>query len=122
LGAEETTLLERGSRLLPRTEPFAGDLVAKSFKENGIDVRLDRFPVPIERPVPGGPVTVHTDDGERTDADEILVAAGRRLAVDDVGLEAVGLQRTSAATNVAYEATDDFDLNVERRDWDASYK
>jgi dihydrolipoamide dehydrogenase len=82
-GAEETTVVERGSRLLPRTEPFAGELVAKSFQESAISVRLDRFPVRVERPVPGGPVSVHTDYGERIEADEILVATGRRLAVDD---------------------------------------
>jgi pyruvate/2-oxoglutarate dehydrogenase complex dihydrolipoamide dehydrogenase (E3) component len=92
LGARETTLLVRGDRLLPRTEPFAGDLLAKSFQESGIDVRFGRSAVRVERPVPGGPVTVHTDDGSRVEADEILVATGRRIAVGDIGLETVGLK------------------------------
>jgi pyruvate/2-oxoglutarate dehydrogenase complex dihydrolipoamide dehydrogenase (E3) component len=37
-------------------------------------------------------VTVHTDDGSRIEADELLVGTGRRLAVDDLGLETIGLR------------------------------
>ncbi|GAA2340108.1 NAD(P)/FAD-dependent oxidoreductase [Dactylosporangium salmoneum] len=92
LGAQETTVLVRGERLLARAEPFAGDMVARSFRESGIDVRFGRSVVRVERPVPGGPVTVHTDDGARIDADEILVGAGRWPAVDDIGLETIGLR------------------------------
>ncbi|MEV7970143.1 NAD(P)/FAD-dependent oxidoreductase [Sphaerisporangium sp. NPDC088356] len=92
LGAEETTVLVRGNRLLSRTEPFAGELLAKSFRESGIDVRFGRSPTRVERPVPGGPVTVHTDDGSLIEADEILVATGRRAAVGDIGLETAGLR------------------------------
>ena len=91
LGAEEVTIIERGDRLLPRTERFAGKLVEESFRGSGIDVRLGRSPVLVERPVPSGPVTVEVDDGSRFHADEILVATGRRAAVDDLGLETVGL-------------------------------
>lgn len=65
LGAKETTVLVRGDRLLARAEPFAGELLARSFAEVGIDVRFGRSPVRVDRPGPGGPVTVHTDDGVR---------------------------------------------------------
>jgi Pyruvate/2-oxoglutarate dehydrogenase complex, dihydrolipoamide dehydrogenase (E3) component, and related enzymes len=91
LGAEETTMLVRGRRLLGRTEPFAGELVAEAMRAAGIDVRFGESPARVERPVPGGPVTVHTASGARIEADEILVAAGRELAVHDIGLETVGL-------------------------------
>jgi dihydrolipoamide dehydrogenase len=92
LGSQETTVLVRGDRLLGRVEPFAAELLAKSFQESGIDVRFGRSPVRVERPVSGGPVTVHTDDGSRVEADDILVATGRRPAVGDIGLETVGLE------------------------------
>jgi pyruvate/2-oxoglutarate dehydrogenase complex dihydrolipoamide dehydrogenase (E3) component len=92
LGARETTVLVRGDRLLARTEPFAGELLASSFEESGIDVRFGRSPSRVERPAPGGPVTVYTDDGSQIEADEILVATGRRAAVGDIGLETVGLK------------------------------
>jgi pyruvate/2-oxoglutarate dehydrogenase complex dihydrolipoamide dehydrogenase (E3) component len=89
LGAEETTLLVAGDRLLPRHEPFAGDLVATSFRESGIDVRLGRSAARVDRPVPDGPVTVLVDDGSRVEAEEILVATGRRANVTGIGLETI---------------------------------
>jgi pyruvate/2-oxoglutarate dehydrogenase complex dihydrolipoamide dehydrogenase (E3) component len=92
LGAEETTMLVTGERLLRKTEPFAGDLVAKSFQDAGIDVRLSRFVTHVERPVPAGPVTVHTDDGSKVEADEILVGTGREPVVRGIGLETIGVE------------------------------
>jgi pyruvate/2-oxoglutarate dehydrogenase complex dihydrolipoamide dehydrogenase (E3) component len=91
LGAEQTTMLVRGDRLLRRIEPFAGELLLNSFGKAGIDVRLGRSAIRVERPVPGGPVTVHTDDGARIEADEILVGTGRRPAVTDIGLDTIGM-------------------------------
>jgi pyruvate/2-oxoglutarate dehydrogenase complex dihydrolipoamide dehydrogenase (E3) component len=91
LGSREVTMLVRDDRLLPRTEPFAGELVAKSFRESGINVRLGHEATRVERPVPGGPVTVEVDDGSRIEADEILVAAGRVPVVAGIGLETIGL-------------------------------
>jgi pyruvate/2-oxoglutarate dehydrogenase complex dihydrolipoamide dehydrogenase (E3) component len=92
LGAEETIMLVAGERLLPKTEPFASDLVAKSFQDAGIEVRLGRFATNVQRPVPGGPVTVHVDDGSRVQADEILVGTGREPVVSGIGLETVGVE------------------------------
>lgn len=91
LGAREVTMAVADDRLLERAEPFAGELLAKSFHESGIDVRFGRSVARVERPVPGGPVTVYTDDGPGVEADEILVAAGRQANVRDIGLETVGL-------------------------------
>ncbi len=87
LGAEETTLLVRGDRLLPRHEPFAADLLETSFRQSGIDVRLNASATRVDRPVPGGPVTVLADDGSRIEADQILAATGRRANVAGIGLE-----------------------------------
>lgn len=90
LGAEETTILA-GERLLPRLEPFAGELLAQSFRDSGIDVRLGRRATEVRRAIADGPVTVRVDDGSLIEADEILVATGRRPNVVDVGLETAGL-------------------------------
>ena len=92
LGTGELTMFVAGERLLPRAEPFAGELVAKSFQSAGIDVRLGRFVTRVERPVPAGSVTVHTDDGSQLEADEILVGTGRDPVVHGIGLEAIGLE------------------------------
>ena len=92
LGTRETTVLVAGERLLPRAEPFAGELLAQSFRDSGIDVRLGRFVTRVERPVPAGPVTVHVDDGSQVEADEILVGTGRDPVVRGIGLETIGLE------------------------------
>jgi pyruvate/2-oxoglutarate dehydrogenase complex dihydrolipoamide dehydrogenase (E3) component len=94
LGAEETVMLVRGDRLLGRTEPFAGDLVAASLRDSGIDVRFGARLERVERPVPGGPVSLEvTDNGaaKPIEVDELLVATGRTPRTGDLGLSTVGL-------------------------------
>ncbi|MGW0481698.1 dihydrolipoyl dehydrogenase family protein [Nonomuraea sp. NPDC003214] len=91
LGARRTTVLVRGGSLLERMEPFAGELVAASFAASGIDVRTGAEAARVERPVPGGPVTVHLAEGPPLVADELLVATGRRAATAGLGLDSVGL-------------------------------
>ena len=92
LGVEETTMIVASERLLPRTEPFAGDLLAKSFQDSGIDVRLGRFVTGVDRPDLAGPVTVHVDDGSQVAADEVFVGTGRDPVVRGIGLEAIGVE------------------------------
>ncbi|HEX4812797.1 MAG TPA: NAD(P)/FAD-dependent oxidoreductase [Nonomuraea sp.] len=92
LGARQTTVLVRGGGLLGRMEPFAGELVAESFAAAGIEVRTRTDVAAVERPEPGGKVTVHLTDGPPLEADELLVATGRRPATRDVGLSTVGLR------------------------------
>src|SRR5215207_1877154 len=75
-----------------RVEPFAGEQVATAFGEGGIDVRFSTSVQSVARPEPGGPVTVRLAGGEAVDADELLVATGRKPATDHVGLPTVGLR------------------------------
>ncbi|MGP3912812.1 NAD(P)/FAD-dependent oxidoreductase [Nonomuraea sp. NBC_00507] len=91
LGARQTTVLVRGGGLLGRMEPFAGEMLAESFAEAGIDVRTHTDVVRVERPEPGGKVTVHLPEEPPLEADELLVATGRRPATRDLGLGSVGL-------------------------------
>jgi pyruvate/2-oxoglutarate dehydrogenase complex dihydrolipoamide dehydrogenase (E3) component len=91
LGARETTMLVRGDGLLGRVEPFAGELLADSMRDRGIGVRLGADVTQVDRKTGGGPVTVHLAGGETVEADELLVATGRRPATADVGLDTVGL-------------------------------
>ncbi|MEU0159657.1 NAD(P)/FAD-dependent oxidoreductase [Streptomyces sp. NPDC006261] len=109
LGAE-VTLLIRGKGLLPKMEPFAGELVAEALEEAGATIRTGVSVTAVERPAPDGPVTVVLDDGSRTEADEILFATGRAPRTDDLGLETVGLKPGSWLT------VDD-SCRVEGTDW-----
>ena len=106
----EVVVLERGDRLLGRLEPFAGELLADAFRDDGIDLRLGVAVTRAERQEPGGPVTVHLDDGSSLTGDELLVAVGRRPATSDLGLSTVGLE-PGAAVGV------DDSLRVTGSDW-----
>ncbi|HEV7212506.1 MAG TPA: NAD(P)/FAD-dependent oxidoreductase [Blastococcus sp.] len=85
----QVTVLELGERLLPPLEPAAGDAVAASLREKGVDVRLGVGVTAVRRD--GAEVVVTTPDGELR-GDEILVAAGRRARTGDIGLDTVGLE------------------------------
>ncbi|OEU92249.1 pyridine nucleotide-disulfide oxidoreductase [Streptomyces abyssalis] len=91
LGAEVTVLV-RGDRLLPRMEPFAGELVAGALTEAGASVRTGISVESLERPSPDRPVTLTLSDGGRLEADEVLFATGRAPRTDDIGLETVGCE------------------------------
>ncbi|HET8600335.1 MAG TPA: NAD(P)/FAD-dependent oxidoreductase [Segeticoccus sp.] len=84
------TLLQRGPRLLGRAEDVAGELVADGLRAAGVDVRLGVQATTVQRPRPGGEVTVQCDDGETVTGDELLAALGRRPATADLGVDTVG--------------------------------
>ncbi|MEV2190407.1 NAD(P)/FAD-dependent oxidoreductase [Streptomyces phaeochromogenes] len=86
----KVTVLVRGKGLLPRMEPFAGELVAEALTEAGADVRTGTSVEAVTRE--GATVVVTTSGGDRIEADEILFATGRAPRTDDLGLETVGLE------------------------------
>ncbi len=99
----QVTMIVRGERMLPRSEPFASEIVATALRDAGVDLRLKTDVSAVRRVDPrdtgigqihGGPVTVTLGD-EEVEADEILVAVGRRPALDSLGLDAVGLDESS---------------------------
>ena len=90
LGSESVVVLDRGERLLPRLEPFAGERLAAALREDGIDLRHGASVVGAGRDERG--VVVQLADGSEVVGDELLVAVGRRPATSDLGLESVGLE------------------------------
>jgi dihydrolipoamide dehydrogenase len=90
LGAA-VTLLAQADGLLPRMEPFAGDMIARAFTDSGIDVRIGVTVTKARRPGGAGPVTLTLDVGGEVEADEVLFATGRQPNTDDIGLDTVGL-------------------------------
>jgi dihydrolipoamide dehydrogenase len=83
------TLLVRGKGLLPRMEPFAGELVAEGLAAAGVTVRTGVSVTAVRRGPQG--VSVDLDTEERLESDEILFATGRAPRTDDLGLDTVGL-------------------------------
>lgn len=89
LGSSEVTVVEGGDRLLAREEPFAGEQVRAAFEAEGITVVTGARLTAVKR---NGSVLATLADGRQYEADEILVAAGRRPATADLGVDVVGLQ------------------------------
>jgi dihydrolipoamide dehydrogenase len=83
------TLLVR-SELLAGQEEFAGEMVAEALRADGVDVRTGAELAAVSRDEAGVHVTL--GDGSTVDADEFLVATGRRPVTSGIGLETVGLQ------------------------------
>lgn len=84
------TLLVRGDRLLRDCEPEARELVERSLRSNGVKIHFETELSAVARPVERGPVTA-TFNCESIEVDEIVLATGRRVNTDDIGLETVGL-------------------------------
>ncbi|MFI6006021.1 dihydrolipoyl dehydrogenase family protein [Streptomyces sp. NPDC051366] len=87
----QVTVLVRGSGLLPRMEPFAGELVAEALREAGAVVRTGVSVEAVVRNGSTGPVQVVLEGGEILEGDELLMATGRSPRTEDIGLETVGL-------------------------------
>ncbi|WP_329042323.1 NAD(P)/FAD-dependent oxidoreductase [Streptomyces sp. NBC_00178] len=97
LGAQVTMLI-RGERLLPKMEPFAGELVAASLAEAGVRIMTGVSATEVRRAGHDGPVTVALDSGESLETDEILFATGRAPRTDDLGTGSVGIEPGSWLT------------------------
>ena len=90
LGSEEVSVLEGLPRLLSREEQFASEEVHAALEAEDITVVTGAVVQRVERDGRDGPVTIQTANGTYV-GDELLVAAGRRPATADLGLEKVDL-------------------------------
>jgi dihydrolipoamide dehydrogenase len=122
LGAEEITVIELGPALLGHVEPFAGELIAEQFGKLGITVRLGTELQSVRRPavkdtgigrIHGGPATIDAG-GSTFEVDEIVVAAGRRPASAELGLDRIGLDVSGSH---GFVTTDDHMTVVGAGDW-----
>lgn len=91
LGTDEVTVIQRGVRLIPRYEPFAGDLLRISFEQKGIKVVTGTTVRSVDRQDDGA-VRLSLSNGETLFADQVLAATGRLPRTQDIGLESVGLK------------------------------
>jgi pyruvate/2-oxoglutarate dehydrogenase complex dihydrolipoamide dehydrogenase (E3) component len=94
LGTEEVTVIERGARLIPKCEPFAGELLRAAFEQRGIGVLTDTTVRRVDRQ-PDGVARIALGNGRTLLADEVLVATGRQPRTGELGLETVGLKPNS---------------------------
>lgn len=84
----EVTVIEGAERILSLEEPEASARIAKAFAEDGIGVLTGARAQRVDHDARG----FRIDLGDRTvQAERLLVAAGRRNNLADLGLEHVGL-------------------------------
>ena len=100
-------LIEALDRILPNMEEFASEQVDAAMREAGIDLRTGVKATGVKR---NGSVRVELEQGEPVEADEILVAVGRRPRVDALGLDRIGVSADG------YLEVDD-QMRVDGSDW-----
>lgn len=83
------TLIEAAPRLLPREEPEASEIVTDALRDDGVEVLTGYQATSVAKDAAG--VRVCLGNGTSRLAARILVAAGRRAATDELGLEAAGV-------------------------------
>jgi dihydrolipoamide dehydrogenase len=105
------TLVEGEERLLPREEPFAGEELGEAMRErHGVEVLTGIRAEQVGHADAG--VAVQLDAGRRLEAEELLVAVGRRPRSDAIGLESAGVEPGDGG----FVETDDR-MRVGGRDW-----
>lgn len=103
----EVALLEREDRILVAEDPGPADLLRALLEREGVAIRTGVRVAKVERPGgPGAPVRLSLEEREADsrgaegragepgflEAEEVLVAAGRRPNVEALGVEAIGVE------------------------------
>jgi dihydrolipoamide dehydrogenase len=86
----EVTIIEMLDTLVPQEDADAASELAKAFRKRGITLQLGKQCTGVEQH--GNSLTVTFGDGERVEADLMLVSVGRGPLVEGIRLEAAGVE------------------------------
>jgi pyruvate/2-oxoglutarate dehydrogenase complex dihydrolipoamide dehydrogenase (E3) component len=84
----EVDLVGSGARLLPSEAPAASDLLAERLAAEGVRLRLGQRMTAVD----GKRRSAMLGDGTELPYDALIMATGRRVRVDGLGLEAAGVK------------------------------
>lgn len=105
----KVTLIEVLPRILPLEDAEASEAIAKSFEKRKIEVLADTKVTEAEVGSDGVKLKIKKQDSEETlEVQKVLMAAGRAVNVEDLGLEDVGVELTEEGfieTNEKLETT-----------------
>lgn len=89
------TIVQSGDRLTPTDHPRNSQVVADTLRDDGVDVRLGVRAM-AARPGAGtdGAHVIELSDGSTAEGHAILLAVGREFPLEDLGLEAYGVDAT----------------------------
>ncbi len=96
LGAAVTIV--EADRLLPREDPEMAAVVERALLREGVEIRAGARVARVEGEA--GDIRVALEDGGEVTGSHLLVAAGRRPVVEDLGLEAAGIAVEAGAIRV----------------------
>jgi dihydrolipoamide dehydrogenase len=85
----DVMILETGSRLIPREDPDATEVLAKALRDDGVDLRVGQSASCVRR---GEKLCVRIEGGEEFETDAILVAAGRTPNTDALDCAKSGIE------------------------------
>jgi dihydrolipoamide dehydrogenase len=86
----EVTIVEMLDTLIPQEDADAAKELAKQFTKRGINLQLGKQCTKVEQQ--GNSLTVYFGDGESVQCDLMLVSVGRGPLVENIGLEAAGVE------------------------------
>ncbi|RBW62019.1 glutathione-disulfide reductase [Ruegeria sp. A3M17] len=87
----KTTQFYRGAQILRGFDEEARGLICEEMRQNGIDVRLGTNV--LEMTKEGEKIRVKATDGTEDQFDVVMYATGRAPNADNLGLEALGVER-----------------------------
>jgi pyruvate/2-oxoglutarate dehydrogenase complex dihydrolipoamide dehydrogenase (E3) component len=90
-----TTIVQSGPRLAPTDHPRNSAVIAAALERDGVAVHLNvRATAARAATAPGDAHQVDLSDGSSVGGHAILLAVGRDFTLDDLGLEAYGVDAT----------------------------
>jgi len=87
----ETTIVYRGRELLSRFDMDIRRLLGAEMENKGVRIRCCEIFDRVERQ-PDGSLRAHLTTGEFLEADQVMLAVGRKPNVQGLGLETVGIE------------------------------
>jgi pyruvate/2-oxoglutarate dehydrogenase complex dihydrolipoamide dehydrogenase (E3) component len=94
----DVTIIEPGHRLLSREEPETSEVLEAAFNDEGIVIHKGARAERVQSRA--GSILTRLTDGTELDGDRLLIAAGRAVDLNGLGLESVGLDPSSRFINV----------------------
>jgi dihydrolipoamide dehydrogenase len=94
----KVTIVEALTRLIPMEDAWVGQLLAREFKNLGIDSLVSQKVISIDKTA--GSAKVNLESGQAIEAEKVLISVGRRAACDKETVEALKLEMAGARIKV----------------------
>jgi len=94
----KVTIVEALSRLLPMEDEWVSRLIEREFKKIGIDSITGAKVTSVDKTA--SPAKVVIENGQKLEAEKVLVSVGRRPTVDKETIEALNLKMNGSAIKV----------------------